>query len=66
MSAAELQPGQRVLVNWGEKRGWLPGTVEAVSSPDLDEDFCRVQVKMDNGFACLGSGFHPNCVKVAA
>lgn len=51
-------------VNWGSKRGWLPGTFESyASSADPDETFKRVRVKMDNGFCCDGSGYHPDCVR---
>jgi hypothetical protein len=58
-----MQTGERVEVNWG-RRGWLPGTLTSFEScPDHDEDFIRVHVQMDNGFACSGTGYHPDCVR---
>lgn len=57
-----LARGERVEVNWGN-RGWLPGTFQSLSSPDPDEDFQRVQVAMDCGLTCEGSGYHPRCVR---
>ena len=57
-----FRPGDRMLVQW-QGRGWLPGTFESYGSPDPDEAFERCRVKMDNGFACHGSGFHPDCVR---
>jgi hypothetical protein len=61
----DLQEGQRVLVKWN-RLGWLPGTFEGYSSPDVDEEFRRCKVKMDNGFACNGFGYHPDCVRAEA
>ncbi len=60
---AKFVTGQRVLVNWGERHGWLPGTFEGYSSPAVDEEFRRCRVEMDNGFACNGEGYHPDCVR---
>jgi len=58
-----LQPGQRVEVKW-HRHGWLPGTfVEASTTPDPGETVQRFKVKMDNGWACHGSGYHPDCVR---
>lgn len=57
-----MKPGDRVEVQWA-RLGWLPGTFEAYSSPSPDEDFQRIKVKMDNGFACHGEGYHPECVR---
>lgn len=60
-----MQTGDRVEVNWGP-RGWLAGTFLAFEScPDPEEEFIRVHVAMDNGFACEGSGYHPDCVRPA-
>lgn len=59
-----MKPGDRVAVHWAN-RGWLPGTLTAFEScPDPGEDFIRVHVEMDNGFACEGSGYHPDCVRL--
>lgn len=61
--SARFKPGDRVTVNWG-RRGWLPGTFEAYeSSPDPSETFRRVHVRMDNGWACTGTGYHPDAVR---
>lgn len=57
-----MKPGDRVEVEWA-RLGWLPGTLIGFTAGEVDEDFQRVQVKMDNGFACHGSGFHPDCVR---
>jgi hypothetical protein len=56
--------GQKVEVKW-HRHGWLPGVVVGLSSPDIGEDFCRVIVKMNNRFACNGSGFHPDCLRAS-
>jgi hypothetical protein len=59
-----MNAGDRVEVHWAN-RGWLPGTfVSFESCPDHGEDFIRVHVVMDNGLACEGSGYHPNCVRL--
>jgi len=61
-----LRPGRRVEVLW-DRRGWLPGTFEALEAhPDPGEDVRRVHVKMDNGLPCEGSGYHPKCVRALA
>lgn len=65
MNAIELQPGQRVEVNWGEQFGWLPGTFRGYTTGDADENFNRCMVSMDNGFACNAPGYHPDCVRQA-
>ena len=57
-----MNPGDRVLVKW-DKRGWIPGEFQGYNSPEIDENFRRVFVKMDNGLACHPPGFHPDCVK---
>ena len=58
-----LKSGDRVEVLWA-RRGWLGGTFERLEThPDPDEEFRRVHVKMDNGFPCEGTGFHPDCVR---
>lgn len=57
-----MNQGQRVVVLW-DRNGWLPGTFECFSSPDVGEEFQRCRVVMDNGFACHDSGYHPDCVK---
>jgi hypothetical protein len=59
-----FKEGDRVEVNWGSSRGWLPGTFGSYeSSADPGEDFLRMHVTMDNGFGCTGTGYHPNCVR---
>jgi hypothetical protein len=56
--------GDRVEVNWG-RRGWLPGTFEVYESfADPGENFLRLHVRMDNGFSCDGSGYHPDAVRM--
>ena len=60
--AIEIQPGDRVLVQW-HRHGWLPGIFVAYTSAEYTEDFRRCVVKMDNGWACDGSGYHPACVR---
>jgi hypothetical protein len=58
--------GDRVEANFG-RRGWLLGTfVDYETSPDPGENFLRVHVRMDNGFACMGTGYHPNAVRAAS
>lgn len=57
-----MNPGQRVFVQW-DKKGFLPGVFQSYNSPEIGEDFRRVFVKMDNGYACQPPGFHPDCVK---
>lgn len=61
--SAPLKRGDRVAVNWG-RRGWLPGTFEAYEShPDPGESFLRIHARMDNGWSCAGSGYHPDAVR---
>jgi hypothetical protein len=67
-SVVSFVPGQRVEVLWDRpgRKEWLPGTFEfAQPSPEIDEDFERCYVRMDNGFACRSPGFHPACVRAA-
>ena len=59
-----MKPGDRVEVEWA-RLGWLPGTFVEFTSGDVGEDFRRVKVQMDNGFACDGLGYHPDCVREA-
>lgn len=63
-NAMQLQPGQRVEVNWGP-RGWLPGTFEEYRRGEADEPESRVRckVKMDNGWGCEGQGYASECVR---
>lgn len=61
---SKVEVGQKVLVKWA-KSGWLPGVVTDLSTPDPGEKFQRVKVAMENGWACHGSGFHPDCVMAA-
>jgi hypothetical protein len=60
--AGTLKQGDRIEVNWG-KRGWLPAIFSNYSSADDGEGFERVKATMDNGWACDGSGYHPDCVR---
>lgn len=57
-----FEPGQRVLVDWYGHSVPLPGTFVMFTEHESAEKFKRAKVKMDNGYACHGSGFHPNCV----
>lgn len=61
----KFKAGDRVEVEW-HRHGWLLGTVEMERKyPDPGEKVLRVHVQMDNGFPCLGTGFHPDCVRLA-
>ena len=62
LSNKYLKPGDRVSVVWVGFEKPLPGTFLGYSTPDLGESFERLRVKMDNGFSCMLSGFHPDCV----
>jgi hypothetical protein len=60
-----MKTGDKVEVQWA-RLGWLPGVFETYTSGEADEDFQRCKVKMDNGFACHGQGYHPDCVREAS
>lgn len=53
---------ERVGVIWDKHDELLEGVIIGFSHPEKGEDFERVRVLMDNGYACNGSGFHPECL----
>lgn len=65
MNNSNLVSGDRVLVDWLNHEERLPGTFVCYTEHEPNESFKRLVVRMDNGYACHGSGFHPDCVHKA-